>query len=105
MPLKNTLAKALPGGIAKKLDLPKQSATANGVSSSTPTNTNGGFQTDGSGKTPLRTPKTPQDEAIAFFSSETPASGGEPVQVWELWLEDDGGPGQNKSVSLAKASK
>jgi hypothetical protein len=43
----------------------------------------------------VKTPKTPQDEAIAFFSS---GSDGQPVQVWELWLEDDGGPGDNKSV-------
>jgi hypothetical protein len=42
-----------------------------------------------------RTPKTPQDEAISFFSKDYD---GEPVQVWELELEDDGGPGQGKSV-------
>lgn len=46
-----------------------------------------------SGKTPL---KTPQDEAYAFFSGE---GNGEKVQVWELWLEEDGGPGQGKDVS------
>ncbi|ODO11295.1 glycogen debranching enzyme [Cryptococcus amylolentus CBS 6273] len=40
-----------------------------------------------------RTPKTPQDEAIAFFSGE---HDGEPVQVWQLALEDDGGPGPGK---------
>ncbi|ORY30247.1 putative glycogen debranching enzyme [Naematelia encephala] len=40
-----------------------------------------------------KTPKTPQDEAIAFFSSGEDSA---PVQVWELWLEDDGGPGQGK---------
>jgi glycogen debranching enzyme len=46
-----------------------------------------------------RTPKTPQDEAIAYFSS---ADGGakETIQVWELWLEDDGGPAASKSVRL-----
>ena len=43
----------------------------------------------------VKTPKTPQDEAIAFFSS---GSDGQPVQVWELWLEDDGGPDEAKSV-------
>jgi hypothetical protein len=43
--------------------------------------------------------KTPQDEAIAYFSS---ADGGakETIQVWELWLEDDGGPAASKSVRL-----
>ena len=45
----------------------------------------------------VKTPKTPQDEAIAFFSS---GSDGQPVQVWELWLEDDGGPDEAKSVCL-----
>jgi hypothetical protein len=45
-----------------------------------------------------KTPKTPQDEAIAFFSSEAGGTKDE-VQVWELWLEDDGGPAANKSVS------
>ncbi|OCF33773.1 glycogen debranching enzyme [Kwoniella heveanensis BCC8398] len=40
-----------------------------------------------------KTPKTPQDEAIAFFSGK---SDGQPVQVWELALEDDGGPGEGK---------
>ncbi|WVQ80205.1 glycogen debranching enzyme [Cryptococcus sp. DSM 104549] len=46
---------------------------------------------DGEGR---RTPKTPQDEAIAFFSGEHE---GEPVQVWELALEDDGGPDASKT--------
>ena len=45
----------------------------------------------------LKTPKTPQDEAISFFGQDSHQ--GEPIQVWELWLEDDGGPGENKSVS------
>lgn len=48
-----------------------------------------------------KTPKTPQDEAIAFFSGE---GDGEPVQVWELWLEDDGGPSEAKSVSPLRIS-
>jgi glycogen debranching enzyme len=46
------------------------------------------------GKTPL---KTPQDEAFAFFSGE---GDGNKVQVWELWLEEDGGPGEGKDVSF-----
>jgi len=46
----------------------------------------------------LKTPKTPQDEALAFFS-QTSHAGAEPVQVWELELEDDGGPALNKSAS------
>ena len=54
---------------------------------------NGHPTPDAAGK---RTPKTPQDEALAFFS--TKGHEGEPVQVWELWLDDDGGPGESKSV-------
>jgi glycogen debranching enzyme len=45
-------------------------------------------------KTP-KTPKTPQDEAIAYFTGD---GGPEPVQVWELELEEDGGPSAAKSV-------
>jgi hypothetical protein len=57
---------------------------------------NGKHATNGS-TNGVKTPKTPQDEAIAFFSS---GSDGQPVQVWELWLEDDGGPDEAKSVCL-----
>lgn len=49
-----------------------------------------------------KTPKTPQEEAISFFSRE---GDGEPVQVWELSLEDDGGPSPEKSVSLYVACR
>jgi hypothetical protein len=45
-----------------------------------------------------KTPKTPADEAVNFFSNER-KQGEKPVQVWELVLEDDGGPGEGKSVS------
>jgi glycogen debranching enzyme len=45
----------------------------------------------------LKTPKTPQDEAIAFFSGK---GDGEAVDVYELWLEHDGSPGQGKDVGL-----
>ena len=62
------------------IQLPK----SNGQHTSTNSNSNG-----------IKTPKTPQDEAIAFFSS---GADGQPVQVWELWLEDDGGPHESKSV-------
>jgi hypothetical protein len=48
-----------------------------------------------------KTPKTPQDEAIAFFSGD---GDGEPVQVWELLLEDDGGPSAAKAVSKRLAA-
>ena len=58
----------------------------------------GGGGTNPSSSTSVKTPKTPQDEAMAFFASKD-AHTGEAVQVWELWLEDDGGPGESKSVS------
>jgi hypothetical protein len=52
---------------------------------------------DSSNRATPRTPRTPADEAIAFFGSETGNQG--EVQVWELILEDDGGPNQARSVS------
>lgn len=58
---------------------------------------NGSSHKASDGKTPL---KTPQDEAYAFFSG---GGDGERVQVWELWLEEDGGPGEGKDVSLVFA--
>lgn len=61
---------------------------------SIPKPSSGGGHAQG-GKTPL---KTPQDEAYAFFSGE---GDGQKVQVWELWLEEDGGPGEGKDVSLS----
>ena len=48
----------------------------------------------------VKTPKTPQDEAISFFSGN---ADGQPVQVWELWLEDDGAPDEARSVSTRVA--
>jgi len=77
MTISESLSKAVPTG----LKIPK---TANGSKAE--------LTTPGP-----KTPKTPQDEALAFFSEEKHS--GEKVQVWELWLEDDGGPGENKSVS------
>lgn len=43
-----------------------------------------------------KTPKTPQDEAVAFFSGASNAD--DVIQVWELDLEDDGGPSDKKGV-------
>lgn len=57
---------------------------------------NGDARPHNAGPRTPRTPKTPQDEALAFFSGDHQ---GAPVQVWELVLEDDGGPGEGKSVS------
>jgi len=44
----------------------------------------------------LRTPKTPQNEGLSWFESHT---GTEPVQVYELALEADGGPNKDRAVS------
>lgn len=44
----------------------------------------------------LRTPKTPQNEGIIWFESDT---GKEPVQVYEVVLEADGGPNKDRAVS------
>jgi hypothetical protein len=44
----------------------------------------------------LRTPKTPQNEGLSWFESYT---GKEPLIVYELALEADGGPNRDRSVS------
>jgi len=52
---------------------------------------------DSAPKTPLKTPKTPADEGIAFFESLIlPGEG--PVRVFELQLDPDGGPSKDKAV-------
>lgn len=44
----------------------------------------------------IRTPKTPQDEGIFWFEHDD--SKGEPIQVYELKLEPDGGPNKDRMV-------
>ena len=56
----------------------------------------GGFPVTGV-ETGGRTPKTPADEAIEFFES---AQIDEPIRVYELRLDPDGGPNKDRSVSL-----
>lgn len=61
-----------------------------------------------SGATPegTKTPKTPADEAIEFFSAEAVGSEDpKEVQVWELELEDDGGPSWEKRVSAGRGTE
>ncbi|KAG9018392.1 hypothetical protein FRB93_000095 [Tulasnella sp. JGI-2019a] len=43
-------------------------------------------------------PKTPADEAIDFFRS-SPSAGEEPLQVYELKLEEDGGPNKDRAYT------
>lgn len=45
-------------------------------------------------------PKTPADEAIEFFESPAQHKGSEPIQVFELALDADGGPNKERSVTL-----
>lgn len=45
----------------------------------------------------IRTPKTPQDEGISWFESSSARR--EPVQVYELVLEADGGPNKNRAYT------
>jgi glycogen debranching enzyme len=47
----------------------------------------------------LRTPKTPQNEGLSWFESYT---GTEPLQVYELALEADGGPNKDRAVSCIR---
>jgi len=44
------------------------------------------------------TPKTPADEAIEFFQSDS-TKGASPIRVYELVLDQDGGPAKDNSVS------
>ncbi|KAF8325872.1 glycoside hydrolase family 13 protein [Cantharellus anzutake] len=43
-------------------------------------------------------PKTPADEAIDFFES-IPSANEEPIQVYELRLEEDGGPNKDRAYT------
>lgn len=45
-----------------------------------------------------KTPKTPADEGIDFFESAF-KQGDEPIRVYELQLDPDGGPNKDRSVA------
>ena len=47
-----------------------------------------------------KTPKTPADEGIDFFESAS-KPGDEPIHVYELQLDPDGGPNKDRSVAFA----
>ena len=53
--------------------------------------------TDVNGDAP-KTPKTPADEGLDFFESAV-GQGEEPIKVYELQLDPDGGPNKDRSVS------
>ena len=44
-----------------------------------------------------KTPKTPADEGLEFFESAT-IQAGQPIRVYELRLDPDGGPNKDRSV-------
>ena len=106
MTVQSTLARAAQAFKPSSIQLPSSSngtTSSNGVSgeSDGPTSHAPGLSRMRSfGQ---RKPKTPQDEAVAFFSGSGTADGETSVQVWELWLEDDGGPGGDKSVSSSRS--
>ena len=52
-------------------------------------------ESNGSSPTTPKTPKTPADEGIEFFESATK---GEPIRVYELRLDPDGGPNKDRAV-------
>ena len=51
---------------------------------------------NGTSPTTPKTPKTPADEGIEFF--ESAVAQGEPIRVYELRLDPDGGPNKDRSV-------
>ena len=50
-----------------------------------------------------KTPKTPADEGIEFFESVT-AKGDQPIRVYELRLDPDGGPNKDRAVEYPSPS-
>lgn len=48
-------------------------------------------------------PKTPADEGIEFFESVV-IEKGEPIHVYELRLDPDGGPNKDRSVEYTLSS-
>ena len=87
--------------IKKAAQAVSQAIPAKPTSISLPKSNGNSITTANNQKTP-RTPATPADEAIAFFSGAGESSDGKGkplLQVWELSLEDDGGPSYEKSVS------
>ena len=60
-----------------------------------------GATTNGGSPTTPKTPKTPADEGLDFFESAI-VQGEEPIKVYELQLDPDGGPNKDRSVSILK---
>lgn len=56
------------------------------------------FPNDDRDRDGTKTPRTPADEALSYFSSPlSPSSLSNPIQVFELPLEPDGGPSKERS--------
>lgn len=62
-----------------------------------PKNTTIGIEEHQDGEQNPITPKTPADEGINFFQAEV-SPGEEPIRVYELRLDPDGGPSKELSV-------
>ncbi|TCD67967.1 hypothetical protein EIP91_011768 [Steccherinum ochraceum] len=56
----------------------------------------GGSTSASNSPTALKTPKTPADEGLDFFESAL-VQGEEPIKVYELQLDPDGGPNKDRS--------
>lgn len=63
-------------------------------------------RSNGSSPVTPKTPKTPADEGLEFF--ESVGKGDQPIHVYELRLDPDGGPNKDRAVStplLASGAK
>lgn len=54
-------------------------------------------RSNGSSPVTPKTPKTPADEGLEFF--ESVGKGDQPIHVYELRLDPDGGPNKDRAVS------
>lgn len=56
-------------------------------------------RSNGSSPVTPKTPKTPADEGLEFF--ESVGKGDQPIHVYELRLDPDGGPNKDRAVSIS----
>ena len=68
--------------------------------SSNPTIVTSGLDSEGI-SAPIDGQRTPADEAIFFFET-SPTTDAQPVQVYELQLEEDGAPSKDKAVCMLR---
>lgn len=96
------IKKAAKSVLPDSISLPKPPSNGFAAADQSTTTTT---SSSAAGKKTPRTPRTPADEAITFFStkSETSSQSADKsdessnvIQIWELALEDDGGPSDAK---------